>query len=53
MTTRNSWYFGATEDRNAMVPEIPCTTCRGRGYDHDGADCIDCEGYGSIIPLTA
>lgn len=53
MSTRNSWYFGDEETGNDTVPEIPCTVCRGRGHDRDGADCIDCEGYGSVIPLAA
>lgn len=53
MKPENSWYFGEEDAGNDMVPEIPCTTCRGLGQDRDGADCIDCEGYGSVIPLAA
>lgn len=39
-------------DEDDQGREIPCTRCRGRGWVlvHDQeTDCIDCEGYGSVI----
>lgn len=32
--------------------EIPCSACRGLGYvwiQDQESDCIDCEGYGSVV----
>ena len=29
--------------------EKRCQACHGSGQDRDGADCIPCEGYGSVV----
>lgn len=29
--------------------EIKCHRCYGTGEDDEGADCIFCEGYGTVI----
>lgn len=29
--------------------EVPCKRCHETGQDRDGADCVFCDGYGSII----
>lgn len=31
------------------VTEKRCIVCRGSGQDRDGADCINCEGYGTVL----
>lgn len=28
--------------------EIQCPRCRGRAIDDDGADCLVCEGWGTM-----
>lgn len=61
MASSNS--LGLPEPRNDGVQPIPyepdwtpdtleeyeCKRCRGLGEDRDGADCVFCDGYGSII----
>ncbi len=43
------------EDRNdpdsesMWMHEIKCHRCYGTGEDDEGADCIYCEGYGTVI----
>lgn len=29
--------------------EVECKRCRGLGEDADGADCVFCDGYGSLF----
>jgi DnaJ-class molecular chaperone len=29
--------------------EIECKRCHGTGEDRDGADCVHCDGYGTVI----
>lgn len=29
--------------------EIECKRCRGTGEDRDGADCVPCVGFGTVI----
>lgn len=29
--------------------EVRCNRCYGSGQDRDGADCIYCDGFGSVI----
>lgn len=29
--------------------EVECKRCRGRGEDREGADCVPCEGYGTVL----
>lgn len=42
-----SWSSGSREV--AEQTTRMCTTCRGSGEDHDGADCITCHGYGDLL----
>jgi RecJ-like exonuclease len=29
--------------------EVECKRCKGTGEDRDGADCVPCEGYGTVL----
>lgn len=29
--------------------EIECKRCYGTGEDRDGADCVHCEGFGTVL----
>lgn len=40
------WIYG--DPHINSLAERRCTTCRGSGMDRDEADCIDCEGFGTI-----
>jgi DnaJ-class molecular chaperone len=32
--------------------EVRCNACKGSGQDRDEADCIPCEGWGTIISVV-
>lgn len=32
--------------------EVRCNACHGSGMDRDEADCIPCEGFGSVISIV-
>ena len=34
--------------QNEEVVEVECKRCYGTGEDRDGADCIYCDGYGTL-----
>jgi DnaJ-class molecular chaperone len=38
----------ADSDEDTDV-EIECKRCHGTGEDRDGADCVPCEGFGTLI----
>lgn len=48
-------YPGPLPEQNDVVAvdthstEVRCHRCYGSGQDRDGADCIHCEGFGSVI----
>lgn len=41
--------WDAPEKAERKQQEKRCMVCRGSGSDKDGADCINCEGNGSVI----
>lgn len=41
--------WDAPEKAERKQEEKRCMVCRGSGSDKDGADCINCEGNGSVI----
>lgn len=40
---------GNDVEMNLEAPERQCSRCRGLGTDRDGADCLYCDGWGSVI----
>lgn len=50
-----SYYSADPTGWNSMAPGINsgeekiCARCKGLGEDKDGADCVPCEGFGSVI----
>lgn len=38
-----------TVTTNTHATEVRCMRCHGSGQDRDGADCIHCDGFGSVI----
>lgn len=40
-------YFGAPDVDGPG--EVECKRCFGTGEDRDGADCIPCAGYGTVL----
>jgi DnaJ-class molecular chaperone len=41
-----AWIYG--DPRSNSRAEQECKACHGSGCDRDGADCMNCEGFGSI-----
>lgn len=37
------------ETRNGGAEEVKCRRCYGTGEDRDGADCVPCEGNGTVL----
>lgn len=37
-----------SEDFEPIAKERPCKPCYGSGEDEVGADCLACDGYGTI-----
>jgi RecJ-like exonuclease len=42
------WLDTIDEADRRPAAERPCKRCRGLGTV-DGADCVDCEGWGSVL----
>jgi RecJ-like exonuclease len=36
-------------DTDAAQEEVHCKRCYGTGEDRDGADCVPCEGFGTVL----
>lgn len=39
----------SAETGESAEEEIECKRCYGSGEDRDGADCVPCEGYGTVL----
>jgi DnaJ-class molecular chaperone len=37
------------DDGDEPQREVVCKRCYGTGEDRDGADCVPCEGYGTVL----
>jgi DnaJ-class molecular chaperone len=37
------------ESGESTAEEVECKRCYGTGEDRDGADCVPCEGYGTVL----
>jgi hypothetical protein len=37
------------ETGESAAEEIDCKRCYGSGEDRDGADCVHCEGFGTVL----
>lgn len=46
-TDVNAVSFAADSDESQQ--EVACKRCYGTGEDRDGADCVPCEGYGTVL----
>jgi RecJ-like exonuclease len=36
-------------DSGDAQEEVPCKRCYGTGEDRDGADCVPCTGFGTVL----
>jgi hypothetical protein len=37
------------ETGEGAAEEIDCKRCYGSGEDREGADCVHCEGFGTVL----
>jgi hypothetical protein len=37
------------ESGESAAEEIDCKRCYGSGEDREGADCVPCEGFGTVL----
>lgn len=44
-------YSAVIEDSDTAISEteVMCHRCKGTGEDRDGADCLNCDGYGTLL----
>jgi DnaJ-class molecular chaperone len=37
------------DEAESVQEEVECKRCHGTGEDRDGADCVHCQGFGTVL----